>query len=68
MKLPRLWLRRPDSSYFHAVVGRYSVEASMTPLWIGFGTISLLALGVRVGWSFGFRDGFEKGRKERRDV
>lgn len=30
------------------------------------GLPALFVLGVRVGWSFGFRDGFSAGQRERR--
>ena len=38
----------------------------MHTVFVTIGLPALLALGFRVGHSFGFRDGFEAGRKERR--
>jgi len=38
----------------------------MTVLWIAFGVPAILVRGVRVGWSFGYKDGFSDARRDRR--
>lgn len=45
---------------------RYHEGSDMHTVFVAIGLPALLALGFRVGHSFGFRDGFEAGRKERR--
>lgn len=38
----------------------------MSALWVAWGTIALLIVGVRIGHHIGYRDGHEDGLRERR--